>query len=289
MFNSSLVAYGIVIGKFAKKKNWGIYFIILYFISAIVHGFYDFWLLNDFAKTFSFITFIWLLMGMIIWVSIINNCLNNSYNKKIIWTYNPKKLNSFLLFALSAIFLFEYIIIGYEFGAAIANTELQKDIYSGLFLLIFLTINLSKFDYIPNYWAPLKFWDWSIFMNIPRVDTKFFNLKEIIGSTVQIKVFNKDNPFSQHLPIEGDVVKRELISWEKDWYLIKLHKPLNIGWKKQYFVLVKPKNGNEIFLEKRNQIVLVRLVNNIDHLSKKKKNKHDFLFMDFSIVSKKIL
>lgn len=289
MFNSSLVAYGIVIGKFAKKKNWGGYFIIFYFISAIVHGFYDFWLLNDFARTFSFITFIWLLMSMIIWVSIINNCLNNSYNKKVIWTYNPKKLNAFLLFGLSAIFLFEYMIIGYEFGAAIANTELQKDISSGLFLLIFLTINLSKFDYIPNYWAPLKFWDWSIFMSIPRVDTKFFNLKEIIGSTVNIEAFNNGNPFSQHLPIEGVVVKRELISWEKDWYLIKLSQPLNIGWRKQYFVLVKPKDGNQIFLEKRNQIILVRLVSNIDDLAKKRKNKHDFLFIDFAVVTKKVL
>ena len=28
MFNSSLVAYGIAIGKFAKKKNWGWYFLL---------------------------------------------------------------------------------------------------------------------------------------------------------------------------------------------------------------------------------------------------------------------
>jgi RsiW-degrading membrane proteinase PrsW (M82 family) len=289
MFNSSLVAYGIVVGKFAKKKNVGLYFVLFFLISAVVHGFYDFWLINEFAKTFSFITFIWLLMSMIIWVSIINNCLNNSYNKKVIWTYNPKKLNAFLLYGLSAIFLVEYLLIGYKFGADIANTELQKDLSSGLFLLIFLTINLSKFDYIPNYWAPLKFWDWSIFLSIPRVETKFFNLKEIIGSNIKIKAFISDNSFAKHLPIEGEVVKRELISWEKDWYLIKLKEPLIIGWKQQHFVLVKPKDGNEIFLETINQIILVRLVHNIDHLSKKKKNKTDFPFLDFGLVSKELI
>lgn len=289
MFNTSLVAYGIVIGKYAKKKNVGLYFILFYLLSAIVHGFYDFWLINEFAKTFSFITFIWLLMSMIIWVSIINNCLNNSYNKKVIWTYNPQKLNAFLLYSLSAIFLFEYILIGYKFGANIANTELQKDLSSGLFLLIFLTINLSKFDYIPNYWAPLKFWDWSIFLSIPRVETKFFNLEKIIGSNIKIEAFIKNNSFAKHLPIEGEVVKRELISWEKDWYLIKLRKPLKIGWREQYFVLVKPKDGNEIFLENRSQIIFVRLVNNIDHLSKKKKKKTDFPFLDFALTSKKLI
>lgn len=286
MFNSSLVAYGIVVGKFAKKMWWGIYFIGFYLISSVVHGFYDFWLINNLAQTFSFITFIWLLVSMIIWVSIINNCLNNSYSKKVIWTYNPKKLNNFLLFGLSAVFLLEYLILGYKFGAEAANVELQKDLSSGLFLLIFLTINLSKFDYIPNYWAPLKFWDWDVFMSIPRVEPRFFNLKEIIGAKVKIECFKEDGPLFKHLPVTGEVVSRELINWEKDWYLIKLDEPTSVGWKKQYFLLVKVKNGNSVFLDKRNQTIQVRIVNSIDHLSKKQKRKRDFAFIDFARITK---
>lgn len=286
MFNSSLVAYGIVIGKFTKKAWWGWYFLGFYLIASIIHGFYDFWLINNLAQTFSFITFVWLLMSMILWVSVINNCLNNSYNKKVIWTYNPNKLNSFLLFGLSAVFLLEYVILGYKFGASAANVELQKDVSSGLFLLIFLTINLSKFDYIPNYWAPLKFWDWDVFLSIPRVEPRYFNLKEIIGSKVKIEAFSQNGSLAKHLPVVGEVVKRELINWEKDWYLIKLDEPTQVGWKKQYFLLVKVKNGNSIFLEQKNQTVQVRLVNSIDHLSKKHKRKRDFIFIDFARITK---
>ena len=68
-------------------------------------------------------------------------------------------------------------------------TELKKDLSSGFFLLIFLTAKLSKFDVIPNYWAPLKFWDWNTLFSIPRVEPKRFDLKEIIG--VKIKSYPK--------------------------------------------------------------------------------------------------
>ena len=286
MFDSSLVAYGIAIGKFAKKKNWGWYFLIFYALASICHGFYDFWLINSTARTFSFITFIWLLASMVLWVSVINNCLNNSYNKKIIWTYNPDKLNSYLLFGLSAIFLFEYFMIGWRFNAEVANLELKKDLSSGFFLLIFLTTKLSKFDVIPNYWAPLKFWDWNTLFSIPRVETKMFNLDDIIGSKIKIENYGEYGILSKQLPVEGEVVKRELLSWEKDWYLIKLENPLNVAWKKQYFLFLKTKDANEIFLHRKKQPVQVRLVNKIDDLAKDRKLKRDFLFVDLALVSK---
>ena len=269
-----------------KKKNWGWYFLIFYVLASICHGFYDFWLINSTARSFSFITFIWLLASMVLWVSVLNNCLNNSYNKKIIWTYNPDKLNSYLLFGLSAIFLLEYFMIGWRFNAEVANLELTKNLSSVLFLFIFLTIKLSKFDVIPNYWAPLKFCYWNTLFSIPRVETKTFNLDQIVGSKVKIENYGEYGILSKHLPVEGEVVKLELLSWEKDWYLIKLETPLNVAWKKQYFLFLKTKDANEIFLHRKKQPVQVRLVNKIDDLAKDRKLKRDFLFVDLALVSK---
>ncbi|MFL2582507.1 MAG: PrsW family glutamic-type intramembrane protease [Flavobacteriales bacterium] len=286
MFNSSLIAYGIAIGKFAKKRNWGWYCLFFYALASIFHGFYDFWLINSLARIFSFITFIWLLVSMVVWVSVINNCLNNSYNRSIIWTYNPEKLNSYLLFGLSAIFLLEYVLVAWRFNADIANAELKKDLSSGFFLLIFLTAKLSKFDVIPNYWAPLKFWDWNTLFSIPRVEPQKFNLQEIIGLKIELRNYGDYGVLSGHLPIRGEVVKRELLSWEKDWYLIKLDEPLKVAWKKQHFILLKTKDENEIFLKRNAQPVQVRLVNKIDDLAKARKRKRDFLFVDLGLVSK---
>lgn len=286
MFNSSLVAYGIVIGKFAKKRNWLLYCFAFYCIASLFHGFYDFWLINKVARTFSFITFIWLLMSMVLWVSIINNCLNNSYNRRVIWTYNPGRLNTLLLVGLSSIFLLEYFIIGWKFSAEAANTELQKDLSSGLFLLIFLTTKLSKFDYIPNYWGPLKFWDWNVIFSLPRVEVKHFRLADIIGSEILIEKYNDYGVLSKHLPVKAEVVKRELLSWEKDWYLVKLEKPMKVGWKEQHFLLLKTKDVNEVFLKRKKQPIQVRLVNNIDDLVKERKKKNNFLFVDLAVVTK---
>ena len=286
MFNSSLVAYGIAIGKFAKKRNWGWYCLLFYALASVFHGFYDFWLINSLARTFSFITFIWLLASMVLWVSVINNCLNNSYNRSIIWTYNPEKLNSYLLFGLSAIFLLEYVLVAWRFNADVANSELQKDLASGFFLLIFLTAKLSKFDVIPNYWAPLKFWDWNTLFSIPRVEAQKFDIKEIIGEKIELQNYGDYGVLSGHLPVTGEVVKRELLSWEKDWYLVKLDTPIKVAWKKQYFVFLKTKDENEIFLTRNAQPVQVRLVNKIDDLAKVRKRKRDFLFVDLGVVSK---
>ena len=286
MFNSSLIAYGIAIGKFAKKKNWGWYCLFFYLLSSTFHGFYDFWLINSLARVFSFITFIWLLVSMVLWVSVINNCLNNSYNRSIIWTYNPDRLNSYLLFGLSTIFLLEYFLVAWRFNADVANAELKKDLSSGFFLLIFLTAKLSKFDVIPNYWAPLKFWDWNTLFSIPRVEPKRFDLKEIIGVKIELRNYGDYGVLSGHLPVYGEVVKRELLSWEKDWYLVKLDKPLKVAWKQQHFILLKTKDENDVFLNRNAQPVQVRLVNKIDHLAEKRKRKRDFLFVDLGLVSK---
>lgn len=285
MFNSSLVAYGYIIGRFAKKRNLGWYFIFFFIAASVFHGFYDFWLINSTARSFSFITFVWLLMSMVLWVSIINNCLNNSYNQKIIWTYKPNQLNSFLLFGLSAIFLIEYVLVAFKFSAEIANEELKKDVASGLFLLIFLTSKLSKFDVIPNYWAPLKFWDWNLLYNIPRVEPKPFDLKAIVGQQIKISAYAPHNALAKQLPITGEVVKRELLSWEKDWYLVKLSQPLKVGWREKHFVYLKTKDANAIFLSQKKQLVQLRVVGNLDDLAKPRKRKIDFLFIDLAIVS----
>ena len=156
---------------------------------------------------------------------------------------------------------------------------------SGFFLLLFLTTKLSRFDVIPNYWAPLRLWDWNTLFSVPRVEAQSFNLDQIIGSEVTIENYGEYGVLAKHLPIKGEVVKRELLSWEKDWYLIKLNEPLNIAWKKQYFIWLKTKDPNEIFLSRDQQPVQVRLVNKIDDLAKERKRKRDFLFVDLALVS----
>lgn len=286
MFNSSIIAYGLIISKYGKKKNTLLQFLLYFFIAAFTHGFYDFWLINTQAVQFNFITFIWLLMCMILWVSMINNCINNSFSLKNNWKYQPKKTNTFLLFGLSLVFLIEYILVGIEYGAQVANLELQKDISSGLFLLLFLTLSLSKFDYIPNYWAPLRFWDWDLMLSIPKTKHNYFEYKNIIGYRVKLKPYGHTPLLIENTNIEGTIIKRELLSWEKDWYLIKLDCEIKYGWNTYRFILVKSKYYNKPFFNDKEEVVKLRLVKNIDDLSNRIKRKRSFLLVDYVILER---
>ncbi|MFT6745911.1 MAG: hypothetical protein ACJAZ2_000249, partial [Glaciecola sp.] len=214
------------------------------------------------------------------------NCLNNSLKSQRHWKYNPHAINNFLLFSLSFIFLFQYVFVGIRFGAIVANYELQKDLASGFFLLMFLTISLSKFDYVPNYWAPLKFWDWDVFLNIPMVTPQYFNVKEIINTKVRISTFGNYPELKGVLPVEGEIISRELISWEKDWYVVKLQKQVKIRRKQYAFLLIKMRHENELIFSKQHQVVQIRLVDNPDDLSKRKKRKKEFQFAEMGRLEK---
>jgi hypothetical protein len=223
---------------------------------------------------------------MILWVSMINNCINNSFTEKNNWKYQPQKTNTFLLFGLSLVFLIEYILVGIEYGAQVANLELQKDISSGLFLLIFLTLSLSKFDYIPNYWAPLRFWDWDLMLSIPKTNHNYFDYNNVIGHKVTIKPYGHSPLFIENKNIQGVIVKRELLSWEKDWYLIKLDTDIKYGWNTYSFILVKSKFNNKPFFNEKEEVVKLRLVKNIDDLSNRIKRKRSFLLVDYVLLER---
>jgi hypothetical protein len=178
--------------------------------------------------------------------------------------------------------MFEYMVMAIMYGASNANKTLVGDLLQGSFLLVFLTVSLSRFDVIKNYWAPLTFWDWNTFVNMHSLSPQYFNLKEILNRKIVLSVFRDDSILLKQLPIEGVVLRRELISWEKDWYLIELNKPIDAYGKSSTLVLVKLKDISNVILSKPKQVVNVRLVLDRELLENKRKNKRDFPFVDYA-------
>jgi len=252
---------------------------------SVFHGLYDFLLINEKLKFLSFLTFFQLLISMFLWSSIINNCLNNSSKFENSEYYNSKELNDYLLYALSFVFMFEYMVMAIQHGASNANKTLISDLLQGSFLLVFLTISLSRFDIIRNYWAPLSFWNWGTILNMHRMKPQYFNLQEIINRKITLAAFRDSSVLHQILPLLGSIKQRELLSWEKDWYLIELEKSIELnGWSTK-LVLVKMKDTSSVILSKPSQIVNLRLVLNANLLKEKKKNKRDFPFVDYAVLS----
>ncbi len=285
MFNSSLIAYAIVLGKNIRKYNVYVNFVVGFVVAAVFHGLYDFWLINQSVHYFSFLTFFQLLISMFVWSSMINNCINNSSKFESTAHYDSTLINDYLLYSLSFIFLFEYMAIAFEHGAHYANNTLFNDLVTGAFLLIFLTFSLSKFDIVRNYWAPIQFWDWETVRNTHRLQPHYFNLKSLLGKTIEINIFRSNSVLKDDVPLKGKIITRELISWEKDWYLIALEKPVFIAWREYTHAVIKAKDVTEDLLSKSDQIIHLRMVGNIADLSKKKKVKSDFLFVDYAVIN----
>ncbi|MFM7022761.1 MAG: PrsW family glutamic-type intramembrane protease [Flavobacteriales bacterium] len=286
MFNTSLIAYFIVLGKKIRKYNVYVNFVAGLILASVLHGLYDFWLINQSVRSFSFLTFFQLLVSMFVWSSMINNCINNSSKFESTAHYDAREINDYLLYSLSFVFLFEYMVIAFEHGAQYANKTFVDDIITGAFLLIFLTFSLSKFDVVRNYWAPLRFWDWETLKNTHRLTPYYFNLAEILGQNVEINIFRSDSVLKNVVPMRGEIISRELISWEKDWYLIQLEQPITIAWKTYDHVLVKAKDAGHTILSQSNQAVQLRLVGDMEDLKKNKKVKSDFLLADYAILNK---
>lgn len=285
MFDSSIIAYGLVLARFTNKNKL-LYFIISFAIASFMHGFYDFWLIYPVNKVFNLFTLVFLLISMFMWMSMLNNCLNNSTWISKTMNYNQKKVFAYLLTSLSLVFVFEYVSISFKFGPAFAELYTLKGMSSGLFLLLFITFSLTKIDHVQHYWAPIKFWDWQTVLNVPSLKPQFFNLQEILGQSIRLNAFRSSSPMFPHLPASGTIIARELISWEKDWYLVKLDNPIFIGWKKVNYLLIKNRKIEEPLLKHPKQIVYLRMVTDLEMLEKKLKKKSDFPLLDFALLSK---
>jgi len=148
--------YGIVLSRFHNTKLGKLNIPLFIFLSVLSHGFYDFWLDIELADFGVLITIFYFFLTISVFITILNNCMNNSpfYTpKKII---NSDKISFGLgiqyFVILTGIITAVCILKDYKTGMAIA-------IYFAVFrvlILGILIIRLSRFKIIPGRWNKIK-------------------------------------------------------------------------------------------------------------------------------------
>lgn len=158
MCDSSIVAYGFIISRYKSKSPMFLTVLFCLLLASIVHGLYDFWLINDVVKDFNIFAIVVLISSVFIWNSIKNNSLNNSpfYDKSK--RLESERISKYLFISLSLVFIFEYIIISINYGPSTGNRLLLKSILSGTFLMIFMTGRLAQFELKAGVWDNIKIW-----------------------------------------------------------------------------------------------------------------------------------
>ena len=158
MFDTSLIAYGIIRYRYVNRNGTGILGIILFLLfAALSHGFYDFWLLYEGSRSYGFIvTIFYFLVTISIFSTILNNALNNSPHfsyKKVI---DSDRVAGRLLMYYAIVFAIQFVFLIFieDFQYAIFNL-LYSVAVSGLIIVITI-LRLSRFKLIQNRWFPVK-------------------------------------------------------------------------------------------------------------------------------------
>ena len=232
MFDTSLIAYGIMLNKYKLKRNPILNFLGFYFLAMLAHGFYDFWLINGWGKQFSFLTTLFFLASVHLWVILKNNALNNSpyYDPSV--KINNQAIQWGLILSLIGIQMLEYVAIGGIYSRDLANKGLISGAIFTSFFIAYLSTNFSRFELIRGYWKPVRL-PWQFLNRSQRP------AKSHVGQ--KIKLYNtptNKTPLAG-LPISGEVIEQKLIDGTSDWFLVKLERQLYVQQVQKNYLLVQ--------------------------------------------------
>jgi RsiW-degrading membrane proteinase PrsW (M82 family) len=158
MFDTSLIAYGLILVKYREKKPAILILLFYLFLAALSHGFYDFWLMYDGVKSFGFlITILYFLVTISIFATILNNALNISPHftyKKVV---NPSTVSSKLFMYYGIIFLIQFVFLIFMKNFNYALRDLFSSLRFDGVIIGISVIRLSRFKLIHHRWKPISF------------------------------------------------------------------------------------------------------------------------------------
>lgn len=279
MFLTSLAAYGIMLDKYKARKGFLTDFAKYFILSAVIHGLYDFWLINPVVSQFGLISIIILIFCFSFFNTLISNALSNSefYDETV--HLNRRKLQNYLIYSLSFILMFQYLAISFRFGHEDGWTSLRSSLISGGYLIIFISANLGTISVKHRRWKPIQ-------IKLPRFSLKLdHNPKDVIGETFDINAISKNRDLMRLFPNKGKVIRHETVSGNSEWYLFELENKKEILDYCGSHILIKAKKPQEQIKYDRKTEVAVFVFLSDDKIEAEEKLREDFLFKGWALLS----
>jgi RsiW-degrading membrane proteinase PrsW (M82 family) len=275
MFATSTVAFGMVLGRFRFPKYRIPLIIVFFFFAALLHGIYDFWLLNPVASGFYFFAYVIFVYATFQYAAYLNNCLNNSpvFRGRVV--LNTIGLAQYLLVGLVAVLLFEYIALSFAYGSRLGNYALVSSMGMGSFLMFFVVLNLSFIDVVQGEWFVIRFWNFG-----NRV-----NYNAAIGKRIRLHPLNPGSVLQRALPAEGEIIARVRVNNSNQYFLVEFSEPIDFHGSALPYVLVRAKGRDEVIEPGNNMEVAVVAFRDRESLMRIHKRKKDFRLLDYAILN----
>ncbi|HEY8401870.1 MAG TPA: PrsW family glutamic-type intramembrane protease [Cytophagaceae bacterium] len=271
MFDSALIAYGLILAKYRKKGNQFLYFLMFFGLASLAHGFYDFWLINNTANIFYLLSIGFMLASMYLYITFVNNALNISPFFYKVYNQDSSSLKKYLIVSLTVILLFEYVATAFKKGAPVANDELIDTFLSASFFMVFFSTNLSNLYLIKNYWASVNF------VSL-KEKLKFKNLE---GAIVEI-VASKESKRPELFPMYGKVDTREVFSGDINYFKVLLRHPLIIGQVQYNYLVIRPKSDSDTFQKNRKIKARLLVPSQPELINQEEKSRGELHLMDIA-------
>ncbi|MFN8436215.1 MAG: PrsW family glutamic-type intramembrane protease [Cytophagales bacterium] len=244
MFNSSLLAFGIVMAQKKSKIAVKVLYIFLFFLASIFsHGIYDFLLFTNHHLIF----YVGYFMSIVVWVVILNNSLNLSHKFTYLFKDNFKRNQIVLGIGLVSVLVIEYLVNVYKEGYVFANSHILGGIIIYGIVVSFFITRLSKYDLVNGYIRKLTFVKPTISneVKIPLINVIYFlenfftfnsiNPRNYVGK--QIVIFKKNQSgFKELIPMYSAQIIDRLVVLntinskkfeETHWFMIQNHNAYN--------------------------------------------------------------
>lgn len=278
MFLTSLAAYGLMLNKYKSSKGLLTDFTKFFILAAVIHGLYDFWLINPVASKFGILSMVILVFCFSFFNTLLSNTLSNSefYDEHI--HLNRRKLQNYLIYTLSAILMFQYLAVSFKFGHEAGWSSLKGSLISGGYLIIFISANLGTISIKHRKWKPLQ-------LKLPRFTLRLdHNPKDVVGSEFEIVAISKNRDLKRLFPNKGKIIKHETVSDNPDWYLFELENAKEILEFNGRYILIKAKNPNTLIKVNSKSEVAVFVFISDDKIEMEKKLREDFLFKGWALL-----
>ncbi|MCG8412098.1 MAG: PrsW family intramembrane metalloprotease [Bacteroidales bacterium] len=272
MFLTALASYGLMLNKYKAGRGLLSDFTKLFLLAAIIHGLYDFVLINKVFSKFSLLSVVILVFSLSFFNTLISNALSNSefFDESI--QLNKRKLQNYLIYSLSSIFMFQYLAVSIKLGSEAGLESLRNSVISGGYLIIFISANLGTINIKYRKWKPLQ-------IKFPRFTLKSNNnYDNVIGEEFEIEAVSKNRDLERIFPNKGKIIRKETVSENPEWYLFELNNHTELQDFNGRFILIKSKLPDESIKIGQWTEVAVFVFISDEKINQDLKLREDFLF-----------
>jgi protease PrsW len=270
MFATSTIAFGMMLGRYRFGKLQWPFFFLFFVLAALMHGLYDFWLINETVSLLALTAYGLFIYATFQYAAYLNNALNQTPITRGRSMLDANGLAVYLTVGLVTVLVFEYLGLSLVYGTGIGNFALSSALGMGSFLMFFVVLNLSNIDLVQGEWIWIRLWNFGTRIAYNRA----------IGQRLRLIPKLQQGLLATLLPAAGEVVARISLNGDNRYFLFQFDTaPLVNGLPMEY-VLLRAKQDGEIPESGRRIEAIVLAFRNKQALLRERKRKDDFLLLD---------